>query len=541
MNFDATTTSGLSGSDYDNSNWTWDFNDPNDTHKTTIGYVVGHVFDIAGTYNVQTMVRDVSGAVGFATTTITVSAPSWTTYYTASSGSDSNNGTSTSTPFATFAKALTMKGTNVRLLFRMGDTFNIGTTDYGVNATGPFLIGEYFDSGSPSSNAPILSSTAPSGSFIGVFSVGGSDITFQDIHAVSTNGVFTMFGISGSNNSLLERVENEGYGAVSPAGSIGAEYDNTETNGFMVDCNFHDFSGYAVYNGGMVGASFIGNKLTNFVGQDHGIRFSAGTNNYVAENTCVPGTASNSTFDCFVFRGDGDNNSVAVNNIAARDIGAAPTNTSSLEHITHVLFEGNYVYSNTVPADTSSQGFNIGSQHVVIRNNVINTAYCMNITGPSLTPANYVDFIYIYNNTCYYPGVAGHLTDTMAFLNRVTSTGTNWFLRDNIWEEGGTPGNNFFIQTDGSGSTTEDHNLGYAPNVSGSWTGWPGGTGDITGDPKFVAPGTDFSLQSGSPALDVGANTHVYSSFNSAIETVRGSARPQNSSWDMGAFERKNP
>ena len=44
-----------------------------------------------------------------------------------------------------------------------------------------------------------------------------------------------------------------------------------------------------------------------------------------------------------------------------------------------------------------------------------------------------------------------------------------------------------------------------------------------------------FALQSGSLALDSGTNTHIYDSYGEAP------GRPQNSSWDMGAFERKNP
>ena len=54
----------------------------------------------------------------------------------------------------------------------------------------------------------------------------------------------------------------------------------------------------------------------------------------------------------------------------------------------------------------------------------------------------------------------------------------------------------------------------------------------IQTDPKFVTNGSDFHLQSGSPAVDTGTNTHVYQSFG------LNPARPQNSAWDMGAYEK---
>lgn len=529
VNFDATGTSGLAGGDYDNANWYWDFNDPTSPHKATVGFVVGHVFDSPGTYHVQTMVRDTAGSVGATTTTITVSAMGGTTYYVAANGNDSNNGTSTATPFLTFDHAFKFKGTNVRLLFRNGDTFTMDPAGYTLTVAGPFVIGGYSDPAAPSSTAPVFAITA-SGGFSGLFGPNGPDIKLVGLHLTNPgNGIFNMIALSNASNFLMENVEMEGYGGVTSS-SIGVDVDTASSNVFLVDCNFHDFSGYGVYNAGSTGATLIGNQLMNFTGTDHGFRWSFGTNSYAGNNTIIPATTSNSTFDCMVARGDGNTKTVFVNNVCARDMGAAPTNTMSVEHISHVLFEGNYVYSNTSPTDTSAQGFNIGSQHVVIRNNRIETPYCIAVQGPPLLTANYVDYIYIYNNTCYYPGAAGHLTDTMAFLQRGGSTGTNFFLRNNIWYQGGTPGTNSLIQTDGQGSTTEDHNLAYAPGVSGKWAAAPSGTGDIVADPKFVSNGSDYHLQAGSPALNAGAADAVYGDASSVL-------RPNSTGWDIGAYQ----
>ena len=151
--FDATSTSGLSGSNYWRANWEWDFNDPNSSHPGTIGFVVGHVFENPGTYNVVARVHDLAGNAGSTTTTITVTAMSGgTTYYVASSGSDSNSGTDMAHPLLTPLYALGHSyATNNSILFRRGDTFAADAIHaYQFNTAGPFLMGAYTDPASPS-------------------------------------------------------------------------------------------------------------------------------------------------------------------------------------------------------------------------------------------------------------------------------------------------------------------------------------------------------------------------------------------------------
>jgi hypothetical protein len=78
-------------------------------------------------------------------------------------------------------------------------------------------------------------------------------------------------------------------------------------------------------------------------------------------------------------------------------------------------------------------------------------------------------------------------------------------------------------------SVTVDHNL-----VDG-YRGYPGeiyGNNSVVGDPLFAnAPGGDFHLQGGSPAIDVG------SSIDAPADDYDGRPRPQGAGYDMGAFE----
>lgn len=57
------------------------------------------------------------------------------------------------------------------------------------------------------------------------------------------------------------------------------------------------------------------------------------------------------------------------------------------------------------------------------------------------------------------------------------------------------------------------------------------GTGNINADPLFVAPGTDYHLQGGSPCIDVGTAT------GAPATDLSGNPRPAGAGFDMGAYE----
>ena len=56
------------------------------------------------------------------------------------------------------------------------------------------------------------------------------------------------------------------------------------------------------------------------------------------------------------------------------------------------------------------------------------------------------------------------------------------------------------------------YNIIYGANYHYYWNGtdwWPIGTGNITSDPEFILPGSDYQLKSGSPAIDAGDPSYV--------------------------------
>jgi hypothetical protein len=527
--FDATGTTGLSGLDYVGANWTWDFGDPASPHRGTVGFNVAHVFDNPGTYNVSTRVQDVTGNSGSTMTTITVTKMSGTTYYVASSGSDTNNGTSTSTPFQTVAHALSVgSATNNSIRLRNNDTFKVGSSQTAINVTGPFLIGGYSDPMSPSTVAPIWSSSSTGG----LIAVNGTDDRITDLHVIAAAAGGGIASTTGGLNALLERVEMEQTGS----GEAMTSSTNTGPYFYVVDCNFHDSGGYGYYGAAPTGVIVIGTTFAKFTttANHHMIRVQ-GANPigsapqagaiYIAENTFTPILPyTTDGFNSVTIRGDSIN-FVLVNNYL--------TTVMNLESGQNALVEGNTFINNISP-------FDIESKHVVARNNLFTGApdggpdVGILVTVDGLRATNWVDQIYVYNNT-QYTYHSGTYANPDIFVQHKVTTGSLTAV-NNILSTGNQGAYSHVVDTDGAGTDTYSHNLIYSPNSGGALNNpYVGAGGVVQQNPLFVSTDLSspnaFQLSPGSPAVNAGMMVPVYGDF------TRNVTRPQGAGWDIGAFE----
>lgn len=303
--FDATVSSVTQppGGDYALQNYIWDFGDPGSgswtnngkSRNQATGYITAHVFQNPGTYNVTlTVIRSDGSAVNYQEQ-ISVQDFSGTTYYVSSAGSDSNNGTTQSTPFRTVGRAATVAGPNVRILFRRGDTF-AASDEWVIDRSGPCIVGAYGSGAIPVIQWP--SGYTRSGV---VFSANsqGNDWRFMDIH-LRGPGAGAAFGMLQNgkmmNNLFLGcRFTQWHYGVAMTEVSSSLL---SNMNGF-VECEFY---GNAVRSGWFGGQrlAMLGNRMLTLEGGSTQVRCFHLYKSVLGHNVLGGGgpLSSSDTFKC---------------------------------------------------------------------------------------------------------------------------------------------------------------------------------------------------------------------------------------------------
>ncbi len=187
-----------------------------------------------------------------------------------------------------------------------------------------------------------------------------------------------------------------------------------------------------------------------------------------------------------------------------------------LEQKTHDI----YIYNNI--------GYNL--------NKLGNQSAVGNLGVGSSAPGN----TYVYNNTFYDCGSTtggsgnGSNTNTyFIFQQSFTVAGSNTYSKNNIYYSiNGEP----LMWFTGAGNFYSDHDDFFGntmPSASGFVV-----TNLIVSDPQFVSLSTpDFHLQSTSPAINAGTSD-VSPVLNYDYDLI---SRPQNSAYDIGAYEYHNP
>jgi hypothetical protein len=154
--------------------YTWDFGDPAGKYNKLEGFNAAHAYDTAGTYTIKLSITNEAGKTAVATRTITVSGNSRRKIYVSSLGSDSNNGSSSSSPVRTAARAdqLLSNSGNTEVLFRRGDQFTL--TGSFVTHGNNVVIGAY-----GTGNRPQLNISGYVG--LSMISTWGTDTVVRDL------------------------------------------------------------------------------------------------------------------------------------------------------------------------------------------------------------------------------------------------------------------------------------------------------------------------------------------------------------------------
>lgn len=521
---DATTTEGLTGGDYINANFGWNFDrdriDSAGKHSRTRGFVAAHVYENPGTYTITLDVVDRSGAKASATSQVVVQPFTGTTYYVATGGSNSAAGTSMTAPLATPDYAMQQKvAPNTRILIRNGDRFMVPAFTVS-GKSGPVIVGAYSDPNRPSNQAPMLFNNQDGWGFISLGS-GISDWRIMDIHVRGTNVNTSVspaqrgFSLSGT-NILLLRIEVDSMARDAFAGA------GTGLNNFIFDCSLHDFGGYGYWCDPINQGAFVGNVSRRQNGGEHLFRTQSGSKEFIAYNDLREFVDVMSGIQ---IRGNSSQVYLTGNRME-KDCAFHPQNSTSEEYESYCVADGNTFIN---------ARFTIAAKHIAIRNNrFYNGAISLDVhplVGMS-------DSVTIVGNSCFGHGinelVSGSATNTV-IKNNIFST-----ITTDDWASGLSLGNAI--------STYQiDYNLYYAPNKPGkgnlwfvvngvelgrsSFSAWQAAGGDVHGkyaNPLFLSTdssSTDFlKLGTGSPAIGAGAVTGdaapVFCDFDGNLRTA---------------------
>lgn len=104
----------------------WDFGDASSPYNRLVGFNAAHVYDRPGTYTVTLRVFNEAGGIDSDSKTITVGNANRRVIYVSNSGSDSNDGSSSSRPVKSWSKAAALLKTyknDVEVLFHRGDSW----------------------------------------------------------------------------------------------------------------------------------------------------------------------------------------------------------------------------------------------------------------------------------------------------------------------------------------------------------------------------------------------------------------------------------
>jgi PKD repeat protein len=556
VHFDATRTTGLAQGDLINARFAWDFDvtdvDPEGRYEHGEGFVAAHVYEAPGTYTTRLTVTDAEGNTSIEDTVITVSDvdETWTTYYVASDGDDSDPGT-IAEPFQNPEHAFDLAGPKVRILLKKGDTWVIDTR-LEAGATGPVIVDAYEDPSDPSDDAPVIH--ADYANTNDVIKIWGEDWRVMNLEmgALPAGDVTKVRGMQLTGTHVL--VSDIEFGLIGAVASIVSGQYLT-----MLDCTAvaDEMGPLFVYGAGARGLALIGNEAqVDWPSQkEHVIRIQSGYQTYLAHNALRAKTGKTNT----QIRGA---NSLVVlydNEFMGRTSGLQPQNDYREEYVHHVLVEGNrFINEPTYDGVTYGSPVGVTARHVAIRNNLsINHDHLASL-GSSHSWVGGAHDVHLYNNTAYANDERWAITGQTDYglLFRATGSGDyrDLVVRNNLVYSEATHTPNFWmtairISSVAAPELTCDHNIFYGQawgetncfsvddsgKTLAQWQALGFGSGSLYANPQVISTDVthpDFmKLSPTSPAIDVGAlDVPVFGDRDNVT-------RPQGSAPDMGAYE----
>jgi len=345
----------------------WNFGDAGTKYNALRGFNASHVYENAGEYTVTLKITDAKGRSDTTKVTVNIANSSRKVIYVSNEGDDSNSGRAPSLAVRTISKAQSLVDDNTEILFKRGDRFTM-TNGLVVDQKNNVVIGAYGNGDSP----VLFWNTAnkPSG-FINMIALNKCtnatvrDLTFDSKFSDKGKNNLTSVRPSGTNLTVLNNTflnVTEGVNSnFQPTGLLvqGNDAPTFLRGGFSWCSGF-----YLVY---------LGNHV-NDSSQENAMRVSGdGTRNLLFAYNDIRDTYKGSLViqkSQYVYaygntlRGEAGSKSDA----GKVEIGPLAKKTGekgSDQRTKYVVFEENLV------TDHSQIQVHHGSEHVVVRNNVI--------------------------------------------------------------------------------------------------------------------------------------------------------------------------
>ncbi len=535
--------------------YVWDFGDPpagtwavtgRDKNRDE-GPVAAHIYESPGTYTATVTIKDVSGTTATGSFTITVDDPG-TVYSGTGTICISDTASADFTGCPPGAVNVTTDditairgyiGSSKRILLQRGSSWSLGDDNtllsIGSDVQGPVTIGAYGSCASPDSrgicgNAPEISLGNRS-NFIGLNYTG--DWRIQDL---AINGSDTYNAVLSASTDLsavlLLRVKSTGF--YEPVAT--SLYNSNGLDQIMiVSC---DISG-ANKNGIYMGSERIvimGNRVSGIT-QEHAIRVWQGYFGVISHNEILNATKHGLKLhgirEDMISETDDtlpDHRTeylVISGNIFgstyAWSVAIAPQSDGYDERLYDILVEKNRFvagYGTTSTLGGVQNHLVISASSVTVRNNIFDGTGSNVYNGSVIVSRRGIEpppeDVFLYNNTIYKTDTAPSGTYYGMYIDPVAA-GVE--VKNNLVQPPSSVSSQLVYCYSDPGCTgvARDRNL---------ITGTPGFTDPSNGDPLL----RDFSLQSGSPAIDNGVSLPLMDDFT-------GTERPRNSIWDIGAFE----
>ncbi|MBN2881363.1 right-handed parallel beta-helix repeat-containing protein [Candidatus Woesearchaeota archaeon] len=531
----------------------WNFNESNNKYsQTDNGRLVGHMFNSSGIFNVSLTVTDEQGNNDTSYITITVVPVPVTaeTYYIASDGNDSNNGTSPLFPWKTTAKINAMASSmpnGSQILFRRNDTFDLENNtwflDENLIRAGP----EYIKLGAyGTGNKPYIycENCSSDGTINTNQRTEGNGIIIEDIHFSGFLWLmptyYSMTQPTGFREPGLQIIVRNLD--LYPDGNLGVWSSSGVT---MEDCYVDNTqSGVGFGSSNWPGINyFYANHIEVENAYSHCVYFADAGKNILFENgdlhdcgiygTLRDGFTVHGVFDNVIVR----NNTIHNNGYAMGIIDGYMSDVPS-EVMSNVIVEENKIYNQVSFGIQLSSIVNFTFRNNLMYNNLQGTAINSNIL--LLTPSNMEGLIdndsvnvNFYNNVFYgNEYTIFYIEDDQVSDVKIKN---NIFMNNN-------PNGEFFINLENSSDINLSNNLYYnntnpAFRVSGStynlvdWLSSGLDSNSINADPLFYnLPSADFRILNSSPAIDNGTQVDAHYDF---VENLR----PVGANFDIGAYE----